>query len=162
MYLIRRYHVVNNNYSHSLFPYSHFFFGLFLDESEWLQKRCEWRHFTAQTVLKLGDPRWLAILFLFSTPSPPLLYACFFPFPFSAILGCPRFLRTKRFCWLLLFLLHLFAGELLATSPILYFVLGLRFFKTIFASFAQEEIPIDMGESSSFLSFPWRNLVSPV
>jgi hypothetical protein len=28
MYLIRRYHVVNNNYSHSLFPYSHFFFFL--------------------------------------------------------------------------------------------------------------------------------------
>jgi len=59
----------------------------------------------------------------------------------------------KRFCWLLLFLLRLFAGELLATSQILLFVLGLRFFKTIFASFPQEEIPIGMGESSSFLSF---------
>jgi hypothetical protein len=60
----------------------------------------------------------------------------------------------KRFCWLLLFLLHLFAGELLATSQILYFVLGQQFFITIFSSNPQEEIPIDMGESSSFLSFP--------
>jgi hypothetical protein len=64
----------------------------------------------------------------------------------------------KRFCWLLLLLWRLFAGELLATSQILSFFLGLRFFlKTIFASFPQEEIPIDMGESSSFLSFSWRN-----
>jgi hypothetical protein len=103
-----------------------------LDASEWLQRRCEWRHFTAQTLLKLGDPRW-RFFSSFRLPTVPANEA------------------------LLLLLLRLFAGELLATSQILYFVLGLRFFKTIFASFPQEEIPIDMGESSSFLSFSWRN-----
>jgi hypothetical protein len=63
----------------------------------------------------------------------------------------------KLFCWLLLLLWRLFAGEFISNLANFYFFLGLRFFKTIFASFPQEEIPIDMGESSSFLSFSWRN-----
>ncbi len=126
MYLIRRYHVVNNNYSRSLFPYSHsFFWGLFLDASEWLQRRCEWRHFTAQILLKLGDPRWRFVSSFPHPPQPPPTFSAFFffffPFHFSAILGCPRFQRMKRFCWLLLLLWRLFAGELLATSQILSF-----------------------------------------